>query len=142
VFILPRIGIVVTDELKASALTGNLQILLEPVFAEFIQPFSGQALGGSLVLKYNLLSFGRWMPFWDVGGGMIWTHAHRITQQSTPFNFIIETGPGVQYFVSQHTALTFGVRYSHTSNAGLGDRNYGLDAVLSYVGVSWFLPND
>jgi len=81
---------------------------VEPIFAEFIQPLSAQLAGGSLVFRYNLLSFRRWMPFWDAGGGMIWTNlAHRIPEQSTPFNFILETGPGAQYFMTARTSFTF-----------------------------------
>ena len=141
VFIRPRIGMVVTDEIQAGLLTGNLEVLAEPFFALFTQPFSAEAAGGTLVFKYNLLSFGRWMPFWDAGVGMLWTNlAPRIPEQSTPLNLLIETGPGVQYFMTEQTALTFGVRYSHISNAETGQRNTGLNAVLPYVGLSWFLP--
>ena len=81
------------------------------------------------------------MPFWDAGAGMLWTNlAPRLPEQNTPFNFVLETGPGVQYFMTARTTLTFGVRYSHISNAGTGQRNLGLDAVLPYAGASWFLP--
>jgi hypothetical protein len=141
IFIMPRIGMVVTDEIPAGLLTGNLEVLVEPIFARFTQPFSAEAAGGTLVFKYNLLSFGRWMPFWDAGAGMLWTNlAPRIRELSTPLNFVIETGPGVQYFITEQTTLTLGVRYSHISNAGTGERNIGLNAVLPYAGVSWFIP--
>ena len=68
VFIMPRVGMVVTDEIPAGALTGNLEVLVEPIFARFTQPFSAEAAGGSLVFKYNLLSFGRWMPGSECSG--------------------------------------------------------------------------
>lgn len=71
VFIMPKIGMVVTDEVQAGVLTGNLEVLAEPFFAQFTHPFAAEAAGGSLVIKYNLLSFGRWMPFWDAGAGML-----------------------------------------------------------------------
>ena len=141
VFIKPRIGVVMTDEIPAGLLTGNLEVLVEPFFTRFTQPFSAEAAGGTLAFKYNLLSFGRWMPFWDVGVGMLWTNlAPRIRELSTPLNFVIETGPGVQYFITEQTTLTLGVRYSHISNAGTGERNIGLNAILPYAGMSWFLP--
>ena len=140
VFIKPRIGMVMTDEIPAGLLTGNLEVLAEPVFAHFTQPFPAEAAGGTLVFKYNFLSFGRWMPFWDAGVGMLWTNlAPRIPEQSTPLNFVIETGPGVQYFMTEQTTLTLGVRYSHISNADTGERNIGLNAILPYAGLSWFL---
>jgi opacity protein-like surface antigen len=141
IFIMPRVGMVVTDELQAGRLTGNLEVLIEPIFARFTKPFAAEAAGGTLVLKYNFLSFGRWMPFWDAGAGMLWTNlAPRIAEQSTPLNVIFETGPGVQYFITEQTTLTLGVRYSHISNAGTGERNIGLNAILPYAGMSWFLP--
>jgi len=140
-FIKPKIGMVVTDEIQAGLLTGNLEVLVEPFFARFTQPFSAEAAGGTLVFKYNLLSFGRWMPFWDAGVGMLWTNlAPRIPEQSTPLNLVVETGPGVQYFMTEQTTLTLGVRYSHISNADTGERNIGLNAILPYAGLSWFLP--
>lgn len=141
VFIMPRIGMVMTDEIQAGLLTGNLEVLVEPFFAQFTHPFSAEAAGGTLVFKYNLLSFGRWMPFWDVGAGMLWTNlAPRIRELSTPLNFVIETGPGIQYFITEQTTLTIGVRYNHISNADTGERNIGLNAVLPYAGLAWFLP--
>lgn len=140
VFIMPRLGMVVTDELKAGVLTGNLEILLEPLFAQFIQPASAQLAGGSLVFKYNLLSFGRWIPFWDAGAGISWTNLlfPKIPEESDALNFVLETGPGLQYLLTSHLSLTVGVRFSHISNADLGERNAGLNAVLPYAGLSWF----
>lgn len=140
-YVLPRLGMVVTDEVGSGYLTGNVEVLAEPLYAHYYQPFTASAAGGSLVAKYNLLSFGRWMPYWDVGAGMLWTNlAPRISEQSTPFNFVLESGPGVHYFATERLALTVGTRFHHISNAGIGDRNRGLNAVLTYVGVSWFLP--
>jgi len=142
VFIMPRVGMVVTDEVGAGALTGNVEVLVEPFFARFTRPFAAEAAGGSLVLKYNFLSFGRWVPFWEVAAGVLWTNlAPRIPEESPPFNFILGTGPGAQYFITPHTALTLGVRFSHVSNAEIGERNIGLNAILPYVGLSWFLPD-
>lgn len=83
------------------------------------------------MLKYNFLSFGRWVPFWDAGAGMLWTNlAPRLPEQSTPFNFVLETGPGVHYVLTASATLTLGVRYHHISNADIGHRNTGLNAAL------------
>lgn len=140
-FILPQFGYALTDKFGHGRLAGNVELLVEPMAAHFFQPFSASAFGGTVGLKYNFLAFGRWMPFWDGGGGVLWTDlAPRIPEQSTPFNFIIQTGPGISYFVSDRTAVTFGVRFHHISNSGIGDRNIGLNAWLFNVGVSFFTP--
>jgi hypothetical protein len=141
VFVMPRLGVILTDPLGTGWWQGNVEFLVQPVFARFTQPFAAEAAGGSFLLKYNFLSFGRWVPFWDVGAGMIWTNlAPRIPEQSTQFEFIIETGPGVHYFVTDRITWTIGVRLHHISNSNLGDRNTGINGVLPYVGLSFFTP--
>jgi len=93
------------------------------------------------VFKYNFLSFGRWMPYWDLGLGMLWTNlAPRIPEQSTQVNFVTESGPGLHYFVTERVTLTIGVRFHHISNADIGDRNLGLNSTLAYAGISVFWP--
>ena len=141
VFILPQWGVVLTDELEASWFSGNVEVFVEPMAAHFFQPFSASAFGGTLNLKYNFLSFGRWMPFWDGGAGALWTDlAPRIPEQDTQFNFILQTGPGVHYFLTDQLTLTSGVRFSHISNSDIGDRNTGLNAWLFNFGFSFFVP--
>lgn len=141
VFVLPKLGIIVTDALGAGLVRGNLELAVEPLVARFTKPFPAEAAGGAWMMKYNLLSFGRWVPFWDAGAGMLWTNlAPRIPEQSTPFNFVVETGPGAHYFLTHSLTVTAGVRYHHISNADIGQRNTGLNAVLPYFGLSWFLP--
>ena len=131
-----------TDELGAGMLSGNLEVLAEPFYGRFKNSFSADAAGASLVMKYNLLSFGRWVPFWDAGVGLLWTDlAPRIAEDSSQVNFVLQTGPGVQYFTTARMAVTVGVRYHHISNAGIGQRNLGLDAVLPYAGASWILSH-
>jgi lipid A 3-O-deacylase len=141
VYLLPRIGMVVTDQLGAGYLTGNVTLMLEPFYASYYRPFGASAAGGALVVKYNFLSFGRWLPYWDMGAGMLWTDlAPRIAEQSTPVNFVLEAGPGLQYFATERIALTVGTRFHHISNAGTGERNRGLNAILTSVGMSFFFP--
>ena len=141
VYALPRVGVVVTPEVGSGFYAGNLELLLEPLYAHYFEPFTATAAGGSVLFKYNFLGFGRWMPFWDLGLGMLWTNlAPRIPEQSTQFNFVLESGPGVQYFATERIGLTLGVRFHHISNAQLGDRNKGLNSTLGYVGVSLFFP--
>ncbi len=140
-YALPRVGVVVTPEVGSGFYAGNLELLVEPLYAHYFKPFGATAAGGSVLFKYNFLGFGRWMPFWDLGLGMLWTNlAPRIPEQSTPFNFVMESGPGVQYFATERVALTLGVRFHHISNAGLGDRNKGLNSTLGYLGLSVFFP--
>lgn len=141
VYVLPRIGMVLSREMGKGLLSGNFELQLEPTYARYWNPFPADLAGGTMVFKYNFLAFGRWMPFWDLGVGAIWTNlAPRIPEQSTQFNFLLESGPGIHYFVTERLAFNIGVRFQHISNAGIGDRNAGLNATLGYMGISFFLP--
>lgn len=116
-----------------------MRVLLEPIYMRFTKPFGADAAGAGVVLKYNFVSFGRWIPYWDVGAGMLWTNlAPQIPEQSTPFEFELGTGPGISYLVTNKLAISSGVRYHHISNANIGDRNTGLNAWLPYIGLSYF----
>lgn len=138
-FVLPRVGVVLTDPVGTNWWRGDLELIVEPVYARFTQPFTADLAGASLIAKYNLLSFGRWVPFWDAGAGMVWTNlAPRIPEESIQMEFLLQTGPGVQYFATETMTVTAGVRFSHISNGGLGDRNTGINAVMPYLGLSFF----
>jgi len=142
VFALPKIGIIVTDEIQAAFLSGNIELAVEPFFARFTKPFAAEAAGGMGLLKYNFLSFGRWVPFWEVGAGLLWTNlAPRIPEQSTPVNLVLETGPGVHYFLTRSLTVTGGIRFHHLSNVDTGQRNFGLNGILPYLGLSWFFTD-
>ena len=142
VFVLPRIGVVANDEFKAGLLSGNVEFAVEPFIARFIKPFAAEAIGGTALVTYNFVSFGRWVPFWDAGAGLLWTNlAPRIPEQSTTVNFVLETGPGVHFFITSSLTIRTGVRFYHISNAGTGDRNTGLNGVLGTVGLSWLFAS-
>jgi lipid A 3-O-deacylase len=139
-FVLPQIGLVVTDKIEAGIFSGAIEVLAEPVAAHFYEPFSASLAGFSIVGRYDFLAFGRWMPYWDFGMGVSWTDlAPRIPEQSTPFEFLLETGPGLQYFVTQNFAVTGALRLHHISNANIGSRNTGINAVLGLIGVTYYI---
>lgn len=140
VFVLPQIGLVVIDKIDAGYFSGAIEVLAEPVGAHFFEPFSASLAGFSIVGRYDFLSFGRWMPYWDFGLGVSWTDlAPRIPEQSTPFEFLLETGPGLQYFITQEFAITGALRLHHISNSGIGTRNTGINAVLGLIGFSYYI---
>ncbi len=142
VYFLGQFGKVLTDEIGSGGwYAGNAELLIEPMAAYYWEPFDASAFGATLVLKYNFLDFGRWMPFWEGGAGGLWTDlAPDIDEQSTRWNFILQTGVGVSYFVNPKMALTTEGRFHHISNANLGNRNTGINAWQINVGVSFFIP--
>jgi hypothetical protein len=55
-----------------------------------------------------------------------------------PFNFNLDLGVGVRYFVGRNWALNLEYRYQHISNANLGAKNLGINAAGPILGISCF----
>jgi len=136
--VIPRFGIGVSDPLGGEAwYRGNLEALFEGALVFNTNPRFGYALGGGSTLRYNFLSWDRFVPFLDANFGMVYMDFD-LEGQSDGFNFNVGFGAGFHQFLSQHTALTPAVRYQHFSNAGLSEPNRGINDVLFLVGVSYF----
>lgn len=139
--VMPRLGWIATDPIGSGWYQGNIEVGVEGFVGRFVKPFAADAVGMSFTAQYNFLNYGRWMPFWEMGAGMAWTNlAPRLPEQSTQFEFLLQTGPGVRYFLTDRLALATGVRFHHISNANLGERNTGLNATLPYIGLSLAFP--
>lgn len=56
--------------------------------------------------------------------------------QSSQFNYMFSFGPGVQFFTSPQASLRIEYIYRHTSNAGQGFQNPGVDQGVARVTLS------
>lgn len=70
----------------------------------------------------------------NVAGGVLW-FAHPVPDpRATRFNFTAEFGGAVRWSYSAHHVLLVGYKLHHTSNAGTGTVNPGLNSAMLYVG--------
>jgi hypothetical protein len=139
VYATPRWGIGLTDPLGGSSwYRGNFELLLEGTFLYMFEPKSGIAGGIAPGLRYNFLTGTRFVPFFLAGVGFIALDAD-LPRQSDGLNFILQSGVGLHYFVTQSTALTGEWRFHHISNASIHDRNAGINSSLFMLGLTVFL---
>jgi opacity protein-like surface antigen len=139
VFVAPRFGIGISDPLGGDAwYRGNFELLVEAPLLFAFEPRSGKAGGGSLLLRYNFLPEGKFIPFIESGAGVMIIDFD-LEGQSDGFNFSLQGGLGFHYFFQEQTALTGGWRWLHISNAGISLPNQGIDSNVFLVGVSFFL---
>ena len=54
------------------------------------------------------------------------------------FEFKLQIGAGVHWFVRDNLALTGEVKYMHMSCAGIDKPNLGLNDVIGLIGLTWF----
>ena len=89
-------------------------------------------------LRYNFATGTRWIPFFDAGAGVTATSISHPDLGGT-FEFNLQPGIGTHWFVRDNLALTGEVKYLHMSCAGIDKPNLGLNDVIGWIGLTWFL---
>jgi hypothetical protein len=136
--LIPRWGVGLSDPLAEGAFYhGNLELLIEGALLFAYGPHGGWMGGANAVLRYNLLGWGRVVPFLEVGAGVAYLDLG-LDSQSDGLGFTPQGGLGLHWVLSERAALTVAWRLHHVSNAGLYDDNVGINDSLLLVGVSWF----
>jgi lipid A 3-O-deacylase len=104
--------------------------------AEF-SPDTEWLVGLTPHLRYNFATGTRLIPFLDLGAGVSATGIGPPDLSNT-FEFNLQGGTGVHWFIRDNLSLTFEFRYLHLSCAGLSHPNNGLNSILGLVGLTWF----
>lgn len=116
---------------------GVLEFIVEPLANVVISPDNNAEVGLSLLLKYGLKFKQHFLVFLEGGLGMLYMTQHTV-EQGTQYNFLPQAGAGLQYFITPRLALTGSYRFRHLSNAGITDRNSGINAHMVLAGISFF----
>lgn len=120
---------------------GNCEFLVEAVAGGFTVGPGAVIAGGTLIFRYNFIQpSARWIPYIQAGLGAVYTDAYRQRPQrllGEAFEFTAQGEIGVRYQLTPHTSVYAETGYRHISNAGLADRNYGLNSVAAQAGMSW-----
>jgi len=132
-----RFGFDITRAFRKTATSDFVGFLVEPFINPVLSPDSNVEVGCSLLLKYARSLGDRFSPYIEGGTGVIYT-SQDLEQQSTNWNFLLQGGCGLYYFVRENTSLNVGYRFRHFSNAGVERPNGGIDAHCVLIGFSFF----
>ena len=138
VALFPRGAVGLTDALGDGWYRGNIELGLEGHFLIQTTPHSGSAWGASLLLRYNFLANGRFVPFLEVGGGLI-DLDFDLDSRADGVNFALQGGVGLQWLVWDRAAITAQWRYHHISNGRVNEPNVSVDNSLFLIGATFFL---
>lgn len=131
-------GLIFSDILgRDSWYRGNIEVLLEVFGAYQYHPSHAYAVGVAPLLRYNFCVGHRLVPFFDFGAGGTATDI-RDGDLSTTYEFNLQTGVGVHYFIRDDLAFTSQFRFLHLSNAGIDSPNLGVNTANILVGLTWF----
>lgn len=116
---------------------GNLELRLELFGGLQIDPHSEWFVGLTPHLRYHFMTGTKLVPFFDVGAGVT------ATGISTPdlggtFEFNLQGGVGIQWFVRDNAAFVVETRYVHWSSAGLSSPNRGLNGITGALGIAFY----
>ena len=116
---------------------GNFEYRIELFGGAQYSPSTEWLVGLTPHLRYNFATGTRWIPFLDGGAGVTATGIAHPDLGGT-FEFNLQAGGGMHWFVRHNLALTGEVKYTHMSCAGIDKPNLGLNDILAYIGVTWF----
>lgn len=116
---------------------GNLLLLGELFGGWQFEPNGAYVVGITAVLRYAFATGNRWMPFVDAGGGISLTDING-PDLSGNFQFNLQVGAGLYYFLRDDLALTVGYRWLHLSNASIERPNHGVNTQVISAGLDWF----
>lgn len=139
-----RVGRVLHAPLGRGPLRGALEYSFE-IMPVFIATQPNVVHGGGispLGFRWNLGGSQRLQPYLELNGGGVFTTRNIPRGDTSSFNFTADAGTGVTIYRNTHQAIGLGLRFWHLSNAHMGNRNPGVNALEFVVSYHWLkCPN-
>ena len=138
-FVAGRWGRQITADRGDSWARGHLQYAIEamPLYLHFQSETVYGAGITPFLLRYHFTHRRKLVPFLEAGAGILAT-TEQVPEGTSRFNFTPQAGVGLQFVTASGPAWILGVRYHHTSNAGIAQRNPGVNAIVFHAGISWW----
>lgn len=138
-----RYGWILTDPHLPWILRGRFEYAVDVVPLFFVFQPANTAFGGGfnpLGLKWNFERHGRFSPYIELGGGVLFTN-HNVPTYVNNVNFTPSAALGMHVLGAKYN-WSLEVRYLHISDAGLTNPNPGLNTVQVRIGVGrFFVPH-
>lgn len=132
-----RLGRVVSRLLgRGHWFQGNFMVLGEILTGAQFSPDTRYFVGIAPVLRYEIATGTRWVPFIDGGAGVTLTDIGR-PDLGGNFEFNLQAGLGVKYYFRDNMSVMFQDHYLHFSSGGIYNPNHGVNANVFLLGASW-----
>lgn len=136
-----RYGWILTDAHGPGFLKGRFEYAVDaiPMFLVFQPANTAYGVGfDPLTLKWNFAARGRFSPFMELNGGVLFTN-HNVPTSANNVNFASSLAIGT-HILQQKYNWSIEARYMHISDAGLTVPNPGINTVQVRLGIGRFLP--
>jgi lipid A 3-O-deacylase len=142
--LMPRFGYVFAELDRTPPLKGSFAAVVEavPALVAFEDVHTIYAGGFNLLLRYDVATGTRLVPFLEAGAGVLLStpQSRDSTSQfaASQFNFTLQVAPGIRYFLSKRAAVSIEYRFHHISDAGLTEDNPSINSDFILLGFSLF----
>jgi len=120
-----------------SFLRGSLELGMEPIYQKYYDTTEAWWMGVSLQAKWHLMSWGRFVPYVELGAGVGGTDL-AVKEIDSTLGFLLSGGVGASVFITDQIAVYGGYRMVHVSNGNTAQPNRGFEAHTGLVGMSYF----
>jgi hypothetical protein len=137
-----RVGLMLSDPVDPGYFfKGNLEGLLEITYSDVNGKIDGYFAGGGILLRYNILSLQskKLIPYMHAGAGIVHNNVYKDKAQrmiGRPTEFTLRSGLGVRFVILDRWSLDLEGALEHISNAGLADRNRGMNGGGILIGMT------
>lgn len=134
-----RYGWILTRPHGPSFLRGNFEYVLDavPIFLVFQPANTAYGVGlNPLGLKWDFVPHGRIVPYFELGGGVLFTK-HEVPTGTSSINFTPGAALGFHHLGDRFT-WSLEARFQHISDAGLSGLNPGINTVQVRLGIGEF----
>jgi hypothetical protein len=134
-----RYGWILTGDHGPGFLRGNFEYALDavPMFLVFQPANTAYGVGvNPLGLKWNFVRRGSIAPYFELGGGTLFT-THNVPSGTSSVNFTSGAALGFHHLGGK-MAWSVDLRYMHISNAGLTSPNPGVNTLQVRFGLGTF----
>jgi len=123
-------------------LNGAVEAIVEVSGSGIFEGAGNYLIGPTLLLRYNFIQ-PDWVivPFIQAGAGLTFTDAYEDETQRAigqELEFTPQASLGARYLIDDHWTVDAEFIYHHISNAGLADRNLGINALGGMIGISYY----
>lgn len=130
-----------TPDPAGGVLAGNWEALIELSANGIFEGSGNIMIGPSALVRYNFVQ-PDWkvVPYVQAGLGFVYTDAYEDKNQRAigqAIEFTPQAGAGVRILVSKDWSVDVEGMFHHVSNAGMADRNLGINAVGGLVGATY-----
>lgn len=137
-----RLGRVISNiKFDKSILRGNWEFLFEITNSVIYKGFGNYMGGFTALFRYNFIQpDSKVYPYFQAGCGLVYNDAYKDRTQNAigqAIEFTPQGSFGIHCMIEPNWSLDMEAIFHHISNAGMSDRNRGINAMGGFVGITY-----